>query len=144
MAVTPATVRTASWKSAFLAFGVAAPVALVATSLIAVAARGLLDAPPSFQPLTPAAYGTWTVIGTLAGAIGWRLLAARRAGAGRLLTRLVPVVLAVSLIPDLALLANQNAVPGTTTAAVLALMLMHLAVAAIAVPAYRRFMPPQS
>jgi hypothetical protein len=88
--------------------------------------------------------GRWTVIGTLAGAIGWRLLAARKAGAGRLLTRLVPVVLAVSLIPDLALLANQNAVPGTTTSGVLALMLMHLAVAAIAVPAYRRFMPPQS
>jgi hypothetical protein len=56
---------------------------------------------------------------------------------------LVPTVLVLSLIPDVMLLVNESQ-PGTTTAGVVALMLMHFGVAAAAVPAYRRFIPPQS
>jgi hypothetical protein len=52
-------------------------------------------------------------------------------------------VLVLSLIPDVLLLVSESQ-PGTTTAGVVALMLMHVGVAVAAVPAYRRFIPPQS
>ena len=81
--------------------------------------------------------------GLIAGAIGWHLIATRSRNATRLLRTLVPTVLVLSLIPDVLLLAADS-VPGTTTAGVVALMLMHFGVAAAAVPAYRRLTPPQS
>ena len=137
-------VRAASWKSTFAAAGIAAAGALVANSVIAFVARGMLDAPAEFQPLKPAAFGFFTILGVLAGAIGWRLIVARSRNATSLLRKLVPTVVTVSLIPDVALLVNTDAQPGITTTGVVALMLMHLAVAAVAVPTYRRFMPPQS
>lgn len=133
-----------SWQSTFAAGGLAALGAFVANSVIALVARGPLDAPAEFQPLTPAVYGAFTVIGVLVGAVGWRLVVARSGNAAGLLRWLVPAVVAVSLVPDTALLADKSAQPGTTTAGVLALMLMHLAVAAVAVPLYRRFMPART
>jgi hypothetical protein len=45
-----------------------------------------------------------------------------------------------ALMPDFMIL-TPGAMPGATTASVLALMVMHVAVAAIAVSAYQRFMP---
>jgi hypothetical protein len=52
-------------------------------------------------------------------------------------------VLAVSLIPDVLLLASA-AQPGTTTGGVVALILMHFGVAVAAIPAFCRLMPPRS
>jgi hypothetical protein len=135
---------TASWKSTFAAAGIGAAGSLVATSLIALVARGMLDVPAEFQPLNPAVYGIYTIVGALLGAIGWRLIVARSRNAARLLRILVPTVVAASLVPDLALLAGTDVMPGITTTGVVALMLMHVAVAAVVVPAYRRFMPPRS
>ncbi len=59
-----------------------------------------------------------------------------------LLTKLVPTVLVLSFLPDLALLAT-DAMPGQTTSGVVALMVMHVATAAVVVTAYRRAMPPR-
>ncbi|HEX2288676.1 MAG TPA: DUF6069 family protein [Pseudonocardiaceae bacterium] len=139
-----ATRRAASWKSTAAAAGIGAAGGLVINSLIAWAGRSLFDVPTAFQQLTPPVYGTLTVIGAIVGAVGWHLIATRSRNATRLLTWLVPTVLVLSLIPDVMLLVDKSSQPGTTTAGVIALMLMHFGVAAAAVPAYRRFIPPQS
>jgi hypothetical protein len=132
-----------SWKSTFAAVGLAAVGAFAVNSVIALVGRGGLDVPSEFMPLQPQVYGSLTVVGVLVGALGWRLVAARSANALPVLRVLVPVVLVLSFIPDVVLLATKSQ-PGTTTAGVLCLMLMHLGVAAVAVPVYRRFMPPQA
>jgi len=53
-----------------------------------------------FQPLTFAAYSFLTVVGVVAGLVGW-LLIRRTARAATTLRWLVPTVLVVSLVPDL-------------------------------------------
>jgi len=147
MTATSSTAPTAASKvslaSTAAAAGIGAAGGLIVNSLIALAGRGLLDVPHEFQPLTIPVYGMLTVIGAILGAIGWHLIATRSGRATRLLSVLVPVFLVLSLIPDILLLVNKSQ-PGTTTAGVLALMLMHFGVAVVAVPAYRRFIPPQS
>ncbi|WP_426502196.1 DUF6069 family protein [Dactylosporangium sp. McL0621] len=132
-----------SWKSTLAAAGIGAVGGFVVNSVIALTGRALLDAPSEFMPLQPQVYGMLTLVGALAGAVGWHLIASRARDAGRLLRMLVPAVLVLSWIPDVLLLANKSQ-PGTTTAGVLCLMLMHLGVAAAAVPAYRRLIPPRS
>ena len=141
--IAPSAAGKVSWGSTAAAAGVGAAGGLIINSLIAWAGRGLLDVPHEFQPLTIPVYGALTVLGAIIGAIGWRLIATRSRRATRLLTVLVPVILVLSLFPDTLLLVTKFQ-PGTTIAGVLALMLMHFGVAAAAVPAYRRFIPPQS
>jgi hypothetical protein len=133
-----------SWKSTAIAAGIGAVGGLVINSVIAVIARSVFDAPATFQPLTLPVYGFLTVVGAIIGAVGWHLIAKRARNATRLLGWLVPTVLVLSLVPDLLLLVDRTAQPGITTAGVIALMLMHFGVAAAAVPAYRKFIPPQS
>ena len=136
--------RTVSWKSTAIAAVIGAIGGFVINSLIALIARSAFDVPAEFQPLTPGVYGFLTVVGAVIGAIGWHLIVTRSRNASGLLRILVPVVLLLSLIPDVMLLLDKSQQPGTTTAGVIALMLMHFGVAAAAVPAYRRFIPPRS
>ncbi|MBC8991449.1 hypothetical protein H9X95_14940 [Micromonospora chalcea] len=133
----------ATWKSTFAAAGIATAGGLIINTVIAWGARALFDTPSEFEQLTLPIYGFLTVVGALAGAVGWRLIVNRSRSATRLLTWLIPAVLALSMIPDVMLLITQSQ-PGTTTAGAVALMLMHLGVAAAAVPAYQRFMPARS
>jgi hypothetical protein len=135
--------RTVSWRSTAVAAAIGAAGGLVINSLIALLARTFFDIPAEFQQLTLPVYGFLTVVGAIAGAVGWHLVAARSSNASGVLRVLVPTVLVLSLIPDVMLLVSGSQ-PGTTTAGVVALMLMHVGVAAAAVPAYRRFIPPQS
>ena len=74
------------------------------------------------------------------GAVGWRLIVNTSAHSRALLSTLVPTVLVLSLIPDVALLATDS-VAGQTTGGVVALMVMHVVTAVIAVTAYRKVMP---
>ena len=135
--------RTVSWKSTAVAAGVGAVGALVINSVIALLAKAIFDIPDEFQPLTLPVYGFLTVVGAVVAAIVWHLVVARSRNASRVLRVLVPTVIVLSLIPDVMLLVTESQ-PGTTTAGVVALMLMHVGVAAAAVPAFRRFIPPQS
>jgi uncharacterized membrane protein YtjA (UPF0391 family) len=149
-AITPASsasshsAQARSWRSTAIAAGAAAVVAVLLNSVIAWAAHALFDIPDTFRPLTPPTYVTFTVAAALIGAIGWHLIAARARHATRLLNLLALVVLVLSLIPDLLLLADTSMQPGTTTAGVVTLMLMHLAAAVTLVAVYRRFIPAQS
>lgn len=114
-----------------------AVVASIANAIVATAALAA-GADPAIQGLTPPAYITFTILGVLVGAIGWTVVGRARAGK-RILTVLVPVVLLLSLIPDVALAVTAGSA-GVVTAAV-ALGIMHVVTVAVAVPVYRAFLP---
>ena len=140
--VTPGT-RAVSWKNTAVAAAVGAAGGLLINIVIALLAKALFDIPDEFQQLTLPVYGFLTVVGAIVGAIVWHLVVARSSNASGVLRVLVPVVVVLSLIPDVMLLVNESE-PGTTTAGVVALMLMHVGTAVAAVPVFRRFIPPQS
>ncbi|MGW1562288.1 DUF6069 family protein [Streptomyces sp. NPDC002144] len=106
----------------------------VANALIAVLAHAL-GAPDDFDPLKISSYVFLTVLGVLAGSAGWALVRRFSRDPERLLRRLVPSVVVVSFVPDFFKFED-----GEVTG-VVALLLMHVAVAVIAVSAYRRVMP---
>lgn len=116
-----------------------AVVATALNSVVAVTARAA-GASDDFQQLHLSAYAPLTVFGVLAGAAAWAIVRARSARPAGLLRTLVPVVVLVSLVPDV-LLGVSDSEPGTSWGAVVALMVMHVVVAAVAVPAFRRFLP---
>jgi hypothetical protein len=109
----------------------AAVVAILLNAVVAAVA----GAPSGYGPLTPPAYGLFTVLGLGIGWLGWRLVLSRARDPRRTLSVLVPVVLVASFIPDILLLVLRF-IPGTTTSAAVALMAMHVVVVLVAVPAY--------
>ena len=119
---------------------VAALLAATANVLISLLARGPLDAGDDFVPLTPGPVVLWTALGALIGAVGWRTIVVRSTHSRALLTRLIPTILVLSLVPDVALLISDS-LPGQTPVGVVALMVMHIVTAGIAVTAYDRTMP---
>ena len=114
---------------------VAAVAAAVAVNAVIAAIAVALGVPSTYGPITAPAYASMTVLGIAAGWVGWRFISRRATDPRRALTIAVPIVLVASFAPDL-LLAVFRFIPGTTVGAVLALGLMHVATAAIAVPAY--------
>jgi hypothetical protein len=119
---------------------VAGVIAAVTNVVISAIARGPIGASDDFLPLTPGPIVMWTILGAIIGATGWRLIVNTSTHSRALLTTLVPTVLVLSFIPDVALLATDS-VAGQTTAGVVALMVMHVVTALIAVTAYRKAMP---
>jgi hypothetical protein len=97
-----------------------------------------MTATATATPIHRSAVSVGTALTT--GAAGWRLMANKNARSGALLNKLVPTVLVLSLIPDVALLVTDS-MAGQTTAGVLSLMVMHVLTAVIVVTAYRRAMP---
>lgn len=118
---------------------VAGVIAAVTNVVISAVARGPLGASDDFVPLTPGPVVMWTILGAIIGAAGWRLIVNTSARSRALLNRLVPTVLVLSFVPDVALLATDST-PGQTTTGVVALMVMHVVTAVIAVIAYRKAM----
>jgi len=111
--------------------------AALATALnAAVAAIAVVGGVSSgYGPLTMPAYLSMTVLGIAAGWAGWQLIRRRARNPRRTLGIVVPLVLVASFLPDV-MLAVFRFIPGTTLPAVLALSVMHVIVAAVAVPAY--------
>jgi len=140
MTTSTPTHRSAVSLGPALRTGVAAgAIAAVTNLVISVIARGPLGASDDFVPLTPGPIVMWTILGAIIGAVGWRLIVNTSTNSRALLNTLVPTVLVLSLIPDVALLATDST-PGQTTAGVVALMVMHVVTAVIAVTAYRKAM----
>lgn len=114
---------------------IAAVTVAVAVNAAIAAAAIAAGAPASYGPLTFPAYTLFTALGIAAGWAGWVLIHRRARDPRRLLLVLVPVLTVLTFVPDILLLAF-GFIPGTTANAVIALMLMHLVVVAVAVPAY--------
>jgi hypothetical protein len=107
----------------------------ILNTLIALGAQALGADPAAVPGLTPPAYLTFTVIGTVLGTLGWIVVRRWATSPGRVLSWLVPLVIVVSLIPDVLIAVSSDAVGG------IALGLMHLAVLAVALPTFRHFLP---
>ena len=110
---------------------------LVGNTVVAQVALAA-GASEKFQPLTAGAYGFFTLIGVIAGLVGW-LLIRRTANAAATLRWLVPTVLVVSLVPDVLLGFSDRA--GVSWGAVVALMVMHVVVTVAAVTTFSRLLP---
>jgi len=136
MTATTATIPAARQR-VLLAGGLAAVGASIVNVGIALAAPAL--GVPLLPQLMPAGVVAFSVVAGVVGAIGWQLVRRRAADPRRLLMRLVPIVLAVSFVPDVALgIATAS---DTGPAPVLALALMHLTTIGIAVAVYARVLP---
>lgn len=77
------------------------------------------------------------LIASVVGAVGWTIVRRRAANPRSLIRVLAPVVLVVSLVPDVLLGVGGAA----TWAAVGGLMVMHVVVAAITVAVFSRLLP---
>ncbi|MFF4258800.1 DUF6069 family protein [Streptomyces sp. NPDC001663] len=119
-----------------VAGGVVAAIVLssLVNAVIAVLAQAA-GAPDDFRPLKPGSYIFLTAVGVAAGAAGWAAVRKLSGKPEGLIRWLVPVVVIVSFVPDFFLYGDGGAT------GVVALLVMHVAVAAIAVTAYRKVMP---
>lgn len=130
----PSTPRTIA-----LTLVAAVVMASAVNSVIAFAAISA-GADPAFGPLGVGATTGYSALGVLAGFIGWigvRRFVPRPA---TVLAALVPVLTLASFVPDLMFFDPASRERAGPTAAI-ALMLMHVAVVAVAVPVYRRVAP---
>ena len=135
----PVTSTATSTVTVIAGVVLAAVVAALVNLGVAALARSVVTV-TDFGPLTPATYLSFTVLGVIAGAVGWAVVRHRARRPAELLRWLVPTAVAVSFVPDVVLLFASPAgvVP------VVALMVMHLVVAAVAVPVYGRVLPVES
>ncbi|MDM4764056.1 DUF6069 family protein [Galbitalea sp. SE-J8] len=138
MATTTASVHAPGRARTLALLGAAFVVAGIACSIDALAA--VAAGATAFAPLTPAVYLPFVAVGVVVGFVGWRLVVRRSARSRTVLRALVPAVVLASLVPDIVLIAT-GFIPGTTAVGGVALMLMHVIVAAVAVPVYSRILP---
>jgi len=136
--LTDTTVPVARRRTAVLTLVAAAAVAVAACAAIALAA--VAAGATAFPPLMPYVFGPFAIAGLLAAYAGWRIVRGRVARPRAVLRVLVPALLVLSFIPDVILLLT-GFIPGTTATGAVGLMLMHLTVAAVAVPVAQRLAP---
>jgi hypothetical protein len=116
-----------------LAVGAGAVVAsTIANVLIAGALAGLLQVSAAFKPLQTASVASLTVFGVAGAVLVFAALARIRPDPVRAFTVVAAIGLVVSWVPDLAVYA-ASAFPGTTLAAILSLMSLHVVAAALVV-----------
>ncbi|MGN6503434.1 MAG: DUF6069 family protein [Pseudolysinimonas sp.] len=127
-----------SRRTAALTLVAAVAVAIIAAQIIAAAA--VAAGATAFPPLMILVFGPFAAVGVLGAYFGWRVVRRIARLPRRVLQVLVPVVLAVSFVPDVVLLTT-GFIPGSTTTGTVALMLMHLVVAGVAVPVSQRLAP---
>ena len=131
--------RTVSVPRTAVLLVAAIVVAGAANSIIALVAIAA-GASSAYAPLTLPVYLAFTVVGVLAGYVGWRIIRNRVQHPARVLRVLVPIVLVLSWVPDV-ILAIVQFIPGTNLTGALALGLMHAVVVAVAVPVYAKIAP---
>ena len=124
-----------TWRRAAIAVVVVTIAASVANAVISLIAQAAGADTADYQGLTPAAYVSLTFLGTVAGVLAWIAVRAKADRPSVVIRRLVPTVVLVSLLADVAVGISV----GWTGA--IALGLMHVALAAIAVPVFRRALP---
>ena len=111
------------------AAAITAAVALLVNLVIWAVATAITDVPDRFVPLQPGAVVFFTIVGVAAAAGLFRLLLARVSDPTATFRRVVPVALAVSLVPDVLIWANGAYGGAAKAETVLPLMAMHVAAA---------------
>jgi hypothetical protein len=125
-----------------MAFPLAVAAAVVVGALGTTVVAGIAHAAGvshSFSPLHPGTYIALIVLGVLGGAVGWQLIRARARQPAKLLRTLVPAVVILSCIPDIAI-----GIAGgfhATWGGVIALMAAHVVVATTAVASFATLLP---
>ncbi|MGZ3145713.1 DUF6069 family protein [Lentzea chajnantorensis] len=114
----------------------AAVISTVVNAVIALVAAKFIPEGTERMGLALNEYAPATVIGIALGTLGWYLVRRFAGNPRRVLRVLVPVAVVVSWIPDLGILAG-----GASAVNSLALMAMHLVVAAATVPVLTRILP---
>ncbi|MFC9845130.1 DUF6069 family protein [Streptomyces sp. NPDC060223] len=120
--------------------------AIVASSIIEAVVASIAraaGASDDFMPLQASAFVFFTVVGLVVGAIGWIIVRSRSEAPESMLRKLVPAVLAISFIPDLAMLASDYS-PHSNTVGVVALLVMHVVVAAVGVFTFHKVLPVEN
>jgi len=128
----------ADTSTARVVLGIAAA-AVVAIAVNALVAFGTSALNPNgtHMGLVLVAFAPLTVIGVLAGTIGWAAVRRYAANARAVLRVLVPVVVVLSFIPDFGLLISGMA----DAVNLVGLLVMHVVVAAVTVTAVSRVLP---
>ena len=131
--------RTASTRSTWRQAAIAVVVVTIAASVVNLVISSIAQAAGAdtadYQGLTPGAYISLTFLSVVAGVLVWIAVRAKADRPSIVLGRLVPAVVLLSLLADVAVGISV----GWTGA--IALGLMHIAVAVIAVPVFRRALP---
>ncbi|MEO7262121.1 MAG: DUF6069 family protein [Jatrophihabitantaceae bacterium] len=137
------TVRPRSTSAGVIAAGVlVAIIVSVALNAAVAAIAHAAGASHEFEALEFGAYTFLTIIGILVATAVWALIRARASNPRKLLSILVPAVVAVSLVPDVLVGAQgDSATPGVSWGAMIALMSMHLIITAVTVPILLRVLP---
>ena len=115
------------WMGALIVFG-----AVVMNTAIVLVAHTLLTVAPTFGPLQYVAAVPTTVIAVIGALVVFVVISQRSQQPVRLFRRIALIVLAISLIPDVAVFVLKL-YPGTTLPQVGVLMLMHIATALLCV-----------
>ncbi|CAM3307420.1 DUF6069 domain-containing protein [Kibdelosporangium persicum] len=137
MAKTLAPVKPVTAVGYLLAATVVACLVNIGIAALAHAAGASED----FEPLTIGAYVTYTVVGIIAGTIGWALVRQRAENPRAVLRWLVPTVVVISFIPDVAMFFVPDFQPNANAVGIIALLVMHVVVAVCAVAALVRALP---
>ena len=113
--------------------------ALTANIAIGAIARAV-GASSDFGPLTPTELVVPTIFGALVGGVGWWVIARRSTRPWAIFRAVAPVVVVISLVPDV-ILWTDGTEQGTSPGAVAALMTTHVATAVVLVAAFQWLMP---
>ncbi|WP_143086959.1 hypothetical protein [Lentzea flaviverrucosa] len=97
------------------AAAVAATASVATNALLALIGVTVFPVPADYQAFRPQAYAFRTVIGVIAAAFIWMIVARKPGNPAVLLRRLSVVVVGVSLRPDIAMLVTRDSVIGALT-----------------------------
>lgn len=132
------TTRTRT-STAKVVLGVAAAIVIasIGNAIVSYLAQALGADPNAVEGLKPQGYVVLTAIGVIIAAFAWASIRKRAKDPARTLGKLVPTVVVLSFLADVPVYF----LPGASLIGVLALMLMHVVVAAVAVPIFHRVLP---
>lgn len=119
--------------------GVVAAIVLasIGNAAVSFVAQALGADPQAVEGLKPQGYVVLTAVGVVIAAFAWASIRKRAKDPARTLGKLVPIVVVLSLFADVPVFF----LPGASIVGVVALMVMHVVVAAVAVPIFRRVLP---
>jgi Family of unknown function (DUF6069) len=122
-----------------VALGVVAAIVIasIGNAIVSYVAQALGADPKAVLGLYPQVFIVLTAFGVLIAAFAWASIRKRAKDPARTLGKLVPIVVVLSWLLDIPLFFQ----PGADVVGIVALMVMHVVVAAAAVPVFRRVLP---